>query len=124
MLAPPKIDAPLGVPCELGELARRRRLHELPREAAREADSLSVDLEHRRRAGAASASGASRNSIPTRSRIVSAFSSRSARPSSETTSTRRERPRQERHAFHDGVQARRLPCCSASCATAHGLTSP
>ena len=40
-------DAVLGVPCELGELARRRRLHELPREAAREADTLSVDLRTR-----------------------------------------------------------------------------
>jgi len=37
-------DAVLGVPGELGELARRCRLHELPCEAAREADTLSVDL--------------------------------------------------------------------------------
>ena len=54
------------------------------------------------------ASGASRKSIPTCSRIVSAFSSRSDEALLGEHLERRERAGQERHALDDGVQSRCL----------------
>ena len=56
-----------------------------------------------------SASGSPRNSRPTSSRIVSAFCSIVARPSSSSTSNGCERPGQERHALDVACGAER-PC--------------
>ena len=68
-----------------------------------------------------SASGVSRNSIPTRSRIVSAFSSRNARPSSERTSTGGST--RVRNGTLSTTACGRAACLagSATCATAHAV---
>ena len=83
---PADLDVPLRVAGELGELARGRGLDDPAAHPAREADPDAVDVGAGTAERAQSAPASPRNSRPTSSRIVSAFSSMSDRPSSPRTS--------------------------------------
>ena len=103
---------------DLRERRRRRRLDDAAAQAAREAHALAVDVG----AGVREQRAAPRACRGTRSRPARGSCRRSAsissRPSSESTSNGRQRPREERDACDGGVQPRGLPSGTAAAAPA------